>query len=69
MKIIYRQDLEKQEGCDVVAHETLTEPRVTIELLLAKPRTFSNLPAFLDFNGTIIESRLFLFLFFGEPLL
>jgi len=24
-------DLEKQEGCDVVAHERLTEPRVTIK--------------------------------------
>ena len=27
----YRKDLEKQEGCGVVAHERLTEPRVTEE--------------------------------------
>ena len=26
-KKIYRYDLEKREGCCVVAHETLTEPR------------------------------------------
>ena len=42
----YRYDLEKQEGCGVVAHERLTEPRVTMEWLLAKPRSFSNLPVF-----------------------
>ena len=30
----------------VVAHERLTEPRVTMECLLAKPRSFSNLPTF-----------------------
>ena len=35
----------------MVAHETLTEPRVTMEWLLAKPRSFSNLPVFLDLNG------------------
>ena len=28
---IYRDDSEKQEGYDVVAHERLTEPRVTME--------------------------------------
>ena len=32
----------------VVAHERLTGPRVTMEWLLAKPRSFSNLTAFLD---------------------
>ena len=36
--------------CCVVAHERLTEPRVTMEWLLAKPRSYSNLPAFLDLN-------------------
>ena len=39
----YRKDLEKQEGGDLVAHERLTEPLVAMELLLAKPRSFSNL--------------------------
>ena len=34
-----------------MAHERLTEQRVTIDRLLAKSRTFSNLPAFLDFNS------------------
>ena len=29
--ISYHYDLEKREGCGVVAHERLTEPRVTIE--------------------------------------
>ena len=29
--IFYRKDLEKQVGCGVVAHERLTEPRVTME--------------------------------------
>ena len=29
--IEYRKDLEKQEGCGVVAHERLTEPRFTFE--------------------------------------
>ena len=47
----YRYDFEKQEGCDVVAHERLTEPRVTMEWLLAKPQSFSNLSAFLDPYG------------------
>ena len=35
----------------MVAHERLTEQRVTIEWHLAKRWSFSNLPAFLDFNG------------------
>ena len=30
-KFFYRLDLEKQEGCGVVAHERLTEPRITKE--------------------------------------
>ena len=34
-----------------MALERLTEPRVTMEGLIAKPRSFSNLPAFLDLNG------------------
>ena len=38
----------------VVAHERPTEPRVTMELLLAKPRSFSTIPVFLDLNGSII---------------
>ena len=44
--IFYHKDLEKQEGCNVVAHERLTEPLVTIEWLLAKPRSFPNILAF-----------------------
>ena len=36
----------------VVAHEKLTESRVKMGSLLAKPRSFLNLPAFLDLNGT-----------------
>ena len=42
----YRYDLEKWEGCGVVAHERLAEPRVTVEWLLAQRRSFSNLPVF-----------------------
>ena len=30
----------------MVAHEKLIEPHVTMKLLLAKPSSFSNLPAF-----------------------
>ena len=45
-KLLYRQYLEDQEGCGVVAHGRLTEPRVTMEWLLAKPRSYSNLSAF-----------------------
>ena len=37
----------------MVTHERLTAPRVTIELLLAKPRSFLNLHAFLELNGRI----------------
>ena len=44
--IYYRWDLEKQEECGVVAQERLIEPHAKIEWLLAKPRSFSNLPAF-----------------------
>ena len=55
---VYRQDLEKQEGVDVVAHERLTEPIVTMESLLAKPRSFSNLPAFLDLNSIIKKKHM-----------
>ena len=40
-----------QEGCAGVAHSRLTEPLVAIDGLLAKTRSFSNLPAFLDLNG------------------
>ena len=32
----------------MLAHERLTEPRVTMDKLLAYPMSFSNLPAFLD---------------------
>ena len=32
------------------AHERLTEPRVTMKLFLAKPRSFSNLPVFFYLN-------------------
>ena len=35
----------------MVAHERLTEPRVTMEWILEKSRSFSNLHAFLDLNG------------------
>ena len=35
----------------MVAHERLTEPRVTMDEHLAKPRSFSNLTAFLDLKG------------------
>ena len=50
-----REDLEKQEECDLMAHERLTVPRVKMEWLLAKPRSFSNLPAFVDLDGTIFD--------------
>ena len=33
-----------------MAHEIFTEPRVTIEPFLAKPRSFTDLPAFLDLH-------------------
>ena len=35
----------------MVAHERLTEPRVTMRWPLAKPRSSSNHPAFLNPNG------------------
>ena len=38
----------------MVAHERLTEPLVTMERVLEKPRSLSNLPAFLDLNGRIL---------------
>ena len=44
MQIFYKKN--KNYLCDVVAHERLTEPRVTIGWLLAKPRSFSNRPLF-----------------------
>ena len=55
--ITYREDLEKREVFGVVAHERLTEPRVTMEWQLAKPRSFSNLPAFLDLHGKFFGYR------------
>ena len=39
-----------------MAHERLTEPRVTMESLLVKLRSFSNLPAFLDLCRTFFDS-------------
>ena len=44
----------------MVSHERLAEPLVTMKWLLAKPRSFSNLPAFLDLYDTwkmSIENR------------
>ena len=49
----YRWDLENQEGCGVVAHERLTEPRVAIEWVLATRNSLSDLPAFLGPNGIL----------------
>ena len=43
--------LKKQEGCGLVAHESLTEPRVTIEWLLSKRNSLSDLPAFVGPYG------------------
>ena len=40
-----------------MAHERLTQSRVTIECVLAKPRSFSNLPAFSDLTGRIISLK------------
>ena len=31
LPILYRYDLENREGCDVMAHERLTEPRFIID--------------------------------------
>ena len=44
-------DKESGKDCGKVTHERLTEPRVTMEWLLAEPRSFSNLPVFLNLNG------------------
>ena len=44
--------LKSRKG-GVVAHERLTEPRATIEGLLAKPRSFSNLHPFWDLYDII----------------
>ena len=41
----------------MVAHERLTEPRVTKECLLAKPRSFLNIHAFLYLNGSILSLK------------
>ena len=51
----------------MVAHERLTEPRVTKELLLAKRRSLSNLPAFLDHSGIIPGVLVKSLLFFRLP--
>ena len=51
---MYRLDLEKLEGCGVMARERLIEPHVTMEWILAEPRSFSNLPAFSDLNGKFV---------------
>ena len=40
----------------MVAHERLTEPRVTTSELLAKPKSFSNLPAFSDLYGSYFDN-------------
>ena len=37
----------------MVTHERLTEPRLTLAGLLARPRSISNLHVFLDPNGII----------------
>ena len=42
---LYRLDLEKQEGCGVVAHERLIEPRVTIRTP-SKTKEFLKSPRF-----------------------
>ena len=42
----------------MVAHQRLIEPRVTMEHLLAKQRSFSDLPAFLNLNGSEIWTRI-----------
>ena len=39
-----------------MARERLIEPRITMESLLAKPRSFSNLPALLDLNRRIFQN-------------
>ena len=52
LRLLRRFKIEKtRKGCGVLAPETLTKPRVIIEWLLVKPRSFSNFPVFLDLNG------------------
>ena len=41
----------------MVARERLTEPPVIMEWLLANPRSFSNVPDFLDLNGRIAKAN------------
>ena len=55
IKILYHEVLEKQGVVSVVAHERLTDARVTIEWLLAKPSSLSDLPTFLGPDGIKIE--------------
>ena len=45
----------------VWSHERLTEPHVTMDWLFGKPRSFSNLPAFLDLNGSRIYFHIVLY--------
>ena len=47
----YRWYLEKKEGCGLMAHERLTEQRVTMEWLVPKRNSLSDLPAFLGPYG------------------
>ena len=54
---IYRWDSEKQEKRGVVAHERLTEPRVTMEWLCANRNSLSDLPAFLGLYGIKTSSK------------
>ena len=56
---MYREDLKNYEGCGVVVHERLTEPRVIIEWLLTKSKSLSNLPTFLDLNSQIFKDIFF----------
>ena len=50
-----QQLLEKQGVVGVVAHKILREPRVTIEWLLAKQSSLSDLPAFIGLDGSLIK--------------
>ena len=49
--LIYHLVLENQGLVGVVAHERIMKPRVTIEWLLAKPSSLSDLAALLGPNG------------------
>ena len=53
---MYRKVLEKQGMVGVVAYERLTKPRVTIEWLLAKPSSLSDLPVFPGPNGSLTDT-------------